>query len=119
MLAEGVQTVQRQLRSGVLPRRVYFAMISEKAFFGSFHHSPYRYQPFKLKYFQVTCGNRKFPSEGVKIEWGDQAHFAEAYQWFLINTRSSKRLANGAITKKMFQQSDFLMAIDLTPDLST
>ena len=93
--------------------------MSEKAFLGDYHMSPYAYQPFGLKQVQLTCGGRKLPIEPLELSFEDEERVMEGYFHLLANSRHSLKVSSGKISKKSWATNTMILSFDCTPDLSS
>jgi hypothetical protein len=53
------------IHTGVLPSKVYAALISNKAFNGDYQEDPFDFKPYDLSYLAFTVGGELYPANGL------------------------------------------------------
>lgn len=155
MISKGVQNVNKQLSSGPIPRRVGFFflsgtrrlfiqhfdyvffsfILSEDAFVGDMHKSPFAYNHFKLKNFQLMIGEwielknvrprtdsyrlgeKRYPMDPLTADF-EENMCGEMYSYFLDQIRSYGVIGTARMNMEKYKNNRVFIFFDLTEDMS-
>jgi hypothetical protein len=101
--------------SGYLPKQIIFAMVSHKAYNGSYGMNPYRFQHFNTNKFYIKIDNRIFPLEGYAPDFENGLYMREFDA--LYSTLGVQKDNDGnMVTYQNFKDGCFFLPFDLSPD---
>ena len=103
--------------SGVTPRRIFFTLITTKAFNGHPSHGPFKFEPHDLAYISCYKDGEMIPRNGYSMDY-DAGLFVNAYVGLIqtLNQNGTDSYANIAMTD--FVKNKCIYGFNLCPDLS-
>ena len=114
-LPAGLSNYHTQLYTGLMPRTVICAMVSSKAYNGSYTDNPYNFKHYNLEGFNLRLSGTSVPSERFSPRWDDDLVMREFTSLFQ-NIGMYRTDRSCSITYERFKSGGFLLPLDLTPD---
>lgn len=105
---------------GQLPKRVIVGMVTNQAFNGNVKKNPFNFQHFKLNYFTLYVDGEQVPSSKPLQPdiSGAEMNYVMAYHTLFTGTGIQFGDAGNNIVRGDYPCGYWLMAFDLTPDMS-
>ena len=103
------------LFNGQIPRRLVIGFVDMQAYYGSYKHSPFKFQNYSLTKIKVSAGGQVFPREALEMDFNND-HFMRAYVNLFEGLGQGREDTGNMITLADFKHSHCLFVFDLTPD---
>ena len=110
------QTFEEDIFSGQLPRRVFVALVSEKARAGSFKLNPFHFQHYDMTEIYLTVEGVNVPAQPLKPNF-DNGCYAPAYFTLFSNMGNMFDDRGLDISYKDYKNGYTIFAFDLTADM--
>lgn len=103
---------------GQLPTSLIFLMIDNDAYTGNKEKNPFEFKHNHLNSFSLFVNGTPVPNETILTDFTSGSQFTKAYASIFSATGILHSSQGNLITKDQFKNGSFLIASDLTPDLS-
>lgn len=103
---------------GQLPTSLIFLMVDNDAYTGKRSKNPFNFKHNDISSFSLFMNGTAIPNDTIITNFKDGSQFARAYSSLFSATGILNTPQSITITKEMFRDGYFLIASDLTPDMS-
>lgn len=104
---------------GNLPSSLIFLMVDNDAYTGRRSKNPFNFKHNKISSFALYVNGVQIPNEPIETNFVDGSEVcARAYSTLFEATGILHTSQSNLITKEMFSNGYFMLAFDLTPDMS-
>jgi hypothetical protein len=105
---------------GQLPTTIIFFMVDNDAYTGSRKKNPYNFKNNKITTCSLYVNGVPIPNTPLTLDFTDtQQEFSRGYATLLSSSGLLHTADGNLITREMYAYGYFMLAYDLTPDLST
>lgn len=103
---------------GQLPTSLIFIMMDNDAYIGSKTKDPFQFNHYGMRSFSLYVNGTPVPNETILTNFSEGRQFARAYASIFTATGILNTAQGNLLTQEQFRDRSFLIACDLTPDLS-
>lgn len=103
--------------TGQLPRRMCLAMVTNRAYNGSFDTSPYRFQHFNITQLSLNVEGETIPAQPLKMNFGTN-DYLRAYLSLFEGTGMLYDNKGNCISRKDYKNGYTIFCFDLTADMA-
>ena len=103
--------------SGQLPRRVIVGFVENSAFNGTRDKNPFNFQHFNLTYLTLTTGKQNFPSQPLKLNYGE-GEYLQGYGSLMMGLGLTNADRGIEVHRDNYVHGNVLYAFDLTADMA-
>lgn len=103
---------------GQLPTSVIFLMVDNDAYTGCKDKNPFEFKHNQINSFSLFVNGTPVPNESIRTDFNSGMQYARAYSTIFSATGLLHTSQGNLITKDGFKNGSFLIASDLTTDLS-
>lgn len=102
---------------GQLPKRIILGLVTNTAFNGDFGKNPFNFQHFGLNFASMYVDGQQVPAKPLQPDF-DNKQYIMAYHTLYSGTGIHFKDEGNNISREEYPDGYFLLAFDLTPDLS-
>ncbi len=103
---------------GQLPTSLIFLMVDNDAYNGAKAKDPFEFKHNNITSYSLFVNGTPVPNESIVTNFSDGNQYAQAYASIFSATGILHSTQGNLISTEQFKQNTFLIATDLTPDLS-
>lgn len=103
---------------GQLPTSLIFLMVDNDAYTGTKDKDPFEFKHNKINSFSLYVNGTPMPNETIVTNFTAGSQYARAYASIFSATGLLNTAQGNLVTQEKFRNGSFLIACDLTPDLS-
>ena len=104
---------------GQLPTNLIFMMVDNDAYAGKRSKNPYNFKHNKMTSFALYVNGVQIPNEPIHMNFSNGTMYARAYSTLFTANGILHTPQGNLITKEMFKDGYFMLAFDLTADMSS
>ncbi len=102
---------------GQLPKRCIIGFVENGSFNGNYKKNPFNFQNFNLNFLSMTVDGEQVHAKPIQPDFKTQ-NYIQAYHSLYTGTGIHKMNLGNGITRNGYLHGYFLLAFDLSPDLS-
>lgn len=103
---------------GQLPTSLIFLMVDNDAYTGCKDKDPFNFKHNSINSFALYLNGTPIPNESISTDFNSGMQYARAYSSIFTTLGLIHTSQGNLITKDDFKNGSFIIACDLTPDLS-
>lgn len=103
---------------GQLPTSLIFLMVDNDAYNGKKGKDPFEFKHYNLTSYSLFVNGTPIPNESLVTDFSSGNQFARAYATIFSATGILHSTQGNLVCSDQFKENTFLIASDLTPDLS-
>jgi len=104
---------------GQLPTNLIFMMIDNDAYTGKRSKNPFNFKHNKITSFALYMNGVQIPNDPIEMSFSDNSYCARAYSTIFAANGILHTSQGNLISKEMFNNGFFMLAFDLTADMSS
>lgn len=104
---------------GQLPTNLIFAMVDNDSYTGKRSKNPYNFKNNKMTSFALYLNGIQTPNTPIEMNFTEGVGYARAYSTLFTASGILHSPQGNLITKEMFKNGYFMLAFDLTSDMSS
>jgi len=93
-------------------------MVKNTDFLGTAYSNPFNFRHYDLEHFAMYVGGKKTPSEGLSLDMSNEKTSVTGDRNLLERSGIHHSYSGLQITPAMYIKGFFMLAFDLTPDLT-